>query len=79
MPLSCDCFDGCWDVHSLGWPVLTIHKGVNTAQLAATARIPYGSYVKVGTQFRCETDEYFAVARRVLEDRAWISTTPHIM
>jgi len=44
MPLSCDCYPGCWGVHSQNWPSILVPEGL-TAQAVGELGIPYGSYV----------------------------------
>lgn len=55
MPLSCDCYGGCWGDHSMEWPSFVIptsliekyeghpFKAVN--EIVEAAGLPYGSYV----------------------------------
>lgn len=76
MPLSCDCYGGCWGDHSKDWPSATIpeelieaerKRGVHYPDVAATtrlvnaAKIPYGSYVGIGEDvLRVENSAYLA-------------------
>lgn len=58
MPLSCDCYAGCWGAHSENWPKL----GKTDAEAASLYRLahvvlPYGTYVFMETHLRVETYE----------------------
>ena len=63
MPLSCDCWPGCWGVHSRDWPCLLVDRDSHllARQYLLTKDI-YGSYVTMGevegfSELRLETDE----------------------
>lgn len=72
MPLSCDCYGGCWGTHSKRWPSIRPTpedlKPFNHERhpimcflYAATRKhtlIPYGSYVIADGEIRVETEEY---------------------
>lgn len=60
MPLSCDCYGGCWGDHSKDWPSVVIPPGMETAAAMQLTHsiVPYGSYVLMGTTVRTETGEY---------------------
>jgi hypothetical protein len=74
MPLSCDCYGGCWGVHSKNWPHIKVtpedltpfkdsHHPVMSFLHAVTkghTLIPYGSYVISDKEIRVETEEYKA-------------------
>ena len=53
MPLSCDCFPGCWRGHSAHWPI--IEDRVKEKYKCAFEALPYGTYVLVGDTLRVET------------------------
>lgn len=59
MPLSCDCYGGCWAAHSESW----IKIGVGDPERAQTywkvaqKVLPHGSYVYMETELRVETQE----------------------
>lgn len=75
MPLSCDCYAGCWWEHSKEWPSVTIPEELIEAErgrsvhypdvaarakLVNAAELPYGSYVSDGILLRVETSAYLA-------------------
>lgn len=57
MPLSCDCYPGCWGDHSKGWPLVPF-KGAPKSDTRVVVRsvIPHGSYVEVDDGIRIEPD-----------------------
>lgn len=73
MPLSCDCFSGCWAFHSKEWPKLVFqdpeilkeawrrcHQEEEMGKnmdRSDPRRIPYGSYVSTPGELRFETEE----------------------
>lgn len=72
MPLEYADVPGSWGYLSRGWPKLTLPTDdeANRAYIACTkARIvPYGSYVMVGRELRCEREQYvYALARYLTE------------
>lgn len=80
MPLSCDCFSGCWGVHSKNWPALHIpqhlidkhaeHRypdSVAAGEIIHACAIPYGSCVNVSGELRLETQELFQTVKTYLE------------
>ncbi len=73
MPLSCDCYGGCWGTHSEGWPSAPIPTEMLEAASKAGSRypsstvanpilrkldLPYGTYVVVTDAIRVEREEY---------------------
>lgn len=71
MPLSCDCFPGCWGTHSKDWPSFELPQEDDEANEAlkklirqiATNELPYGTFVAVTypgqtPKFRFEKQEY---------------------
>jgi NTP pyrophosphatase (non-canonical NTP hydrolase) len=63
VPLSCDCYPGCWGNHSTGWPSVFIEdsKKLDAAYWACWKQlnIPHGSYVRMSTwELRLQTEEY---------------------
>lgn len=59
MPLSCDCYGGCWGDHSAGWPLIE-NRSMDPEELREIVRsvIPYGSYVMMPEGMRVERPEY---------------------
>jgi hypothetical protein len=70
MPLSCDCYGGCWGDHSASWPRLSFnteavaseaarrcHQVADSYDQKLLGRIEYGTYVLVGKELRFETEE----------------------
>lgn len=70
MPLSCDCYGGCWGDHSQQWPRVagtptpveqTKHQTVSAEAMAyyrlAQKVLPYGTYVFMSDHLRVETNE----------------------
>lgn len=66
MPLTCDCYGGCWGDHAKDWPKVAIPPSMGHYELADKAGIPYGSYVKIGDNLHVETIEYQRAAGRAL-------------
>ena len=60
MPLSCDCYDGCWGDHSKHWPSIRATNGISIDVLWAVSKrvVPYGSYVRDEDEMRFETVGY---------------------
>jgi len=56
MPLSCDCYPGCWGEHSKHWPSVLLPEGMTQRQIG-DAGIPYGSFVTTRQTIRFETME----------------------
>lgn len=65
-PLNCDCYSGCWTVHSVDWPALVFasEEHANEAYRLCHQRLdgkerktrpPYGSYVLMGYVLRFAT------------------------
>ena len=59
MPLSCDCYGGCWSVHSRDWPSIPCTEA---RSLYCRDKLPYGTYVHTWTKrdasiIRIETEE----------------------
>ncbi len=57
MPLSCDCYPGCWCDHSKDWPFVPFDGtplDARDTQVAVQAVVPYGSYVEVKDGIRIE-------------------------
>lgn len=56
MPLSCDCYGGCWAVHSKQWPVI-IGSTAKSLWARAVKKLPYGTYVLISDkELRIETE-----------------------
>ncbi len=55
MPLSCDCYPGCWGDHSKDWPLIPFadHDKADV-RAAVKGAVPYGSYVEVKEGIRVE-------------------------
>lgn len=76
MPLSCDCYGGCWAEHSKGWPRVTLPDPARLDALYRdcweTLKIPHGSYVLVASELelRLETEEYREMVERLLASTA---------
>lgn len=67
MPLSCDCYGGCWGDHAKDWPTVEIPEDVSYWELADKAGVPYGSYVKMGkTTMALENKAYVSAVQLVL-------------
>jgi hypothetical protein len=72
VPLSCDCYPGCWGDHSKDWPLVTLNPF--TAEAASQLRgdvrhfVPYGSYVEVKEGIRVEP-AHFAEFNRLRQAR----------
>ncbi len=49
MPLSCDCYPGCWGVHAEKWPRILLPSSIAREDFYRLVRkvVPYGSYVMV--------------------------------
>lgn len=74
MPLSCDCFDGCWGQHSRHWPSIAIpevlieigrERGERYPHtlgnfLIFSAKIPYGCYVVDDGMIRVDDTQHVA-------------------
>lgn len=73
MPLSCDCYGGCWGTHSTDWPSVPIPQRMLDKAAAAGSQypsstianpilrqlnLPYGTYVVVKDAIRVEREEY---------------------
>ena len=56
MPLSCDCYPGCWREHSEDWMLIEFTAGVDKSVTRKAVRlvVPYGSYVEVEEGIRVE-------------------------
>lgn len=60
MPLSCDCYGGCWGDHSAKWPKVVVPKEIEVIVHQAcwsVLNIPYGCYVLDEGEVRTETEE----------------------
>ena len=81
MPLTCDCYDGCWGDHSANWMCVEVPRSrIEAARLvnprypesvAATALckeagVPYGSYVVDGRVLSVETPNLMQLVINVL-------------
>ena len=64
MPLSCDCYGGCWGDHSKGWP--SVPQPRDPHAVARKAGVPHGSYVIVEQGLRLETEAYRDAVMAVL-------------
>ncbi len=64
MPLSCDCYGGCWGDHSKDWPSIT-DKDKSLRKLAIQV-LPYGTYVIMDNRLRIET---VALAQILIEKK----------
>lgn len=57
MPLSCDCYPGCWGDHSRDWPLVPFNGAPKSdTRVVVRAVVPRGSYVEVGEGIRIEPD-----------------------
>lgn len=54
MPLSCDCYPGCWDAHSENWFWVDSSHNVDELYRVAVRLLPYGTYVKMPDHLRVE-------------------------
>ena len=54
MPLSCDCYPGCWAEHSKLWE--RIYEDPEVTRQECMRRIPHGTYVKMPDHVRVESD-----------------------
>ncbi len=85
MPLSCDCYPGCWSAHSKNWPTMGIprdliekardrdpHYPEHTVavRLCKKAGVPHGCYVTVERRLRVETRVFLKRIQQVLNERA---------
>lgn len=64
MPLSCDCYAGCWRAHSEAWPKVKTSGAYNNRGLMLLIGAPYGSYVTLSGEIRLETEELAEKVRR---------------
>jgi hypothetical protein len=75
MALAYDDIPGSWGIYSKDWPYLRFSSKdeVDRAFIACTKEhvVPYGSYVLVGNDIRCETEEL----KIALE--TWLNECPH--
>lgn len=71
MPLSCDCYAGCWGDHSKGWP--SVPQPRDPHKLARDAGVPYGSYVIAEQSLRVETEAYREAVMVVIDGAARVS------
>jgi len=57
MPLSCDCYPGCWAEHSENWSCIQgTPEFISSFYEIARRVLPHGSYVLIEeTILRCET------------------------
>ncbi len=62
MPLTCDCFPGCWGAHSKDWP-LVVNPFLDREEVRKTvmAVVPYGSYVTVEEGTKVENESYLSL------------------
>ncbi len=60
MPLSCDCFPGCWGSHSEKWPTIAEPQDRTQGAFYRLVRdlVPYGSYVMMTDVVRVETEDF---------------------
>jgi hypothetical protein len=74
MPLSCDCYGGCWGDHSEGWPAITgrDREILNQAYRACWEQFGFsrGTFVLVGTELRLETENQKALIEEFLRIRS---------
>lgn len=83
MPLSCDCYPGCWGDHATSWLAVEIPKDriararllnprypehVAAVQLCEEAGVPYGSYVTTGNLLSIETPKLVQAVINVIRD-----------
>ena len=72
MPLSCDCYSGCWAEHSKTWKKV-LHRSEAEAQAmfrGCVQVLRYGTYVRYGLEVRLEDPKDVRVVRRHLGRRA---------
>lgn len=84
MPLSCDCFPGCWGKHSEGWPQIEFATEEQATKarrwiIANPKAIPYGSYVSMSdTVIRLEERAYVTAVLQgagITPTNKWVPTT----
>ncbi len=63
MPLSCDCYPGCWGVHSQDWPEIWEPRTMSQGEFYRLVHklVPYGSYVMMHGRVRVETADLHAL------------------
>lgn len=75
MPLSCDCYPGCWATHSVDWPAIINGYLADELWKHANAKrvIPYGSYVLTNGLQISKLTHQLRVERQDLFDKLWAS------
>lgn len=66
MPLSCDCYPGCWGQHSLTWAkVVNSSEGQAQSMFRSCVKVlRYGTYVRFGLEVRFENFSDIKLVRK---------------
>ena len=77
MPLSCDCYPGCWGAHSKDWP-LVINPYLTKADVRKIVMsvVPYGCYVTVEEGTKVENSHYLQLVHTRIMESAYGQSAP---